>query len=130
MNNNMTLKEYLLSQGINSKQEKFERNIRIDDTKFKIKIEKELRNDLLNLNAKEVFILAYKSLVFLKSVSNFCIVYCPKNVVLKGSCSKINNNQFMISIFGKESFTEDNLSNEKNIAIVETIDSNVEVEIL
>ena len=130
MNNNMTLKEYLLSQGINAKQERFERNVQVDDTKFKIKIEEDLREELLNLTAKEIFVLSYKSLIFLKSVSNFSIVYCPKNVVLKGNCSKIDDNQFMITIFGNMDFTEENLSKEKNIAIVDAIENNVEVEIL
>lgn len=130
MNNNMTLKEYLLSQGVNAKQERFERNVRIENNRFKIKIEKELRDDLLELNAKEVFVLAYKSLVFLKSVSKFSIIYCPRNVVVKGRCTKLHDDRFEISLFDNSKYSEDDLSEEKNIAIVDKIDSNIEIEIL
>lgn len=130
MDNNMTLKEYLLSQGINSKQESFERNVKIENNCFKIKLEKKVKDNLSELTIKEVFILAYKSLIFLKSVSKFSIIYLAKNTIIEGGCIKLSDNKFEITLSNNFEYNEESLNNEKNIVIVDKIDDSVEIEIL
>lgn len=131
MNKNMTLKEYLLSQGINAKQENLERNIKINKDSFKLIIEKELEAQLLELTVKEVFSLAYKSLLFLKSTDTFSILYLPKNIILKGICEKSSNDKFQITFNGYCNYhNENDLNKEKNIVLVDELDKNIEIEIL
>lgn len=131
MNKNMTLKEYLLSQGINAKQENLERDIKIDKDSFKLIIEKELEEMLLELTVKEVFSLAYKSLLFLKSTDTFSILYLPKNIILKGICEKSSNDKFQITFNGYSNYhNENDLNKEKNIVLVDEINKNIEIEIL
>ena len=128
MNQKMTLKEYLLSQGVNAKQERLERKVKINNEIFTIKIDKKIKTQLLEFNAREIFVLAYKSLLFLKNTGEFNIVYLPKDIVLKGKCIKSQNNTFEIMLTDCLDYDENNLSNEKNIAIVDKIDSNVKIE--
>lgn len=127
--NNMTLKEYLLSQGINAKQKKLERKVSINNDKFIIKISELLEDELLDLEVKEVFILAYKSMLFLKSSDEFSIIYTPKEVVINGNCNKANDNYEIIL---NKSFKLDSneLNNKKNIFIIDSIDKNIKFEIL
>lgn len=128
MNKNMSLKEYLLSQGVNAKQERLERKVKIDSKIFTIKIDKKIKTQLLEFNAREIFVLAYKSLLFLKNTGEFNIIYLPKDIILKGKCIKSPNNTFEIMLTDCLDYDENNLSNEKNIAIVDKIDSNVKIE--
>lgn len=130
MNNNMTLKEYLLSQGINAKQKRLEREVKINDDTFKIKLKDNLENELLELTVKEAFILSYKSLVFLKSTNNFSIIYLPKNIIINGKCNKSADNKYEICLDGCLAYDEDYLNDRKNIVIVDYIDNNIEFEIL
>lgn len=128
MNKNMSLKEYLLSQGVNAKQERLERKVKIHNELFTIKIDKKIKTQLLEFNAREIFVLAYKSLLFLKNTGEFNIIYLPKDIILKGKCIKSPNNTFEIMLTDCLDYDENNLSNEKNIAIVDKIDSNVKIE--
>lgn len=127
---NLTLKEFLLSQGINSKQERYERKIRINDNLFNIKVDDKLKSEILELSIKEVFLLVYKSLLFVKNTHTFSILYLPKNIVLKGKCTKLSNNKFEIILFDELEYNKENLDEEKNIAIIDKIDSDIEIEVL
>lgn len=128
-NNNITLKEYLLSRGINGKAKRLERKICINNEIFLIKVSKLLDEELLDLNLKEVFILAYKSMTFLKRADEFSLVYVPKNIIINGQCSLVDNT-YEINLSNTILFDENKLSDKKNIFIVDSIDSNVEFQIL
>lgn len=130
MNNNMTLKEYLLSQGVNAKQKHLERKVKMNNDTFKIKLKDNIENELLELTIKEAFILSYKSLIFLKSTDNFSIIYLPKNVIINGKCNKFEDNSYEISLNECLEYDENYLSDSKNIFIVDYIDNNIEFEIL
>lgn len=128
MNQNISLKEYLLSQGVNAKQERLERKVKINNEIFTIKVDKKIKDKLLDFNAREIFVLAYKSLLFLKNTGEFNIIYLPKDIILKGKCIKSPDNMFEITLTDCLDYNENNLNNEKNIAIVDKIDSNVKIE--
>lgn len=130
MNNNMKLKEYLLSQGINAKQKRLERKVKINNDTFKITLKDTIENELFELTIKEVFILSYKSLTFLKSTDDFSIIYIPKDVIINGKCTKIEDNSYEIFLNEGLKYDENYLSNRKNIFVVDYIDNNIKFEIL
>lgn len=129
MNNNMTLKEYLLSKGVNAKQESFERKVTIDNTRFSIKIMNEAQCNLLELTVKEVFVLAYKSLFFIKNNNSFSIAYAPKEMIVKGRCNKLPDNTIQVSLLEVINYSEALVDKEKNIVIIDEI-NNVNVELI
>ena len=122
-----SIKEFLLSIGINAKQEKLKRELQIDNESFKILITTPLKYNLdyLSINSKEIFSLAYECLDIIKNQDDFNIAYLSKNLVLKGKTKNLSKFMFEIHIF--DSFPYNNsknkLKNNCNVSIVDTLDT-------
>ncbi|MBQ3422370.1 MAG: hypothetical protein IJH34_12050 [Romboutsia sp.] len=121
-----SIREYLLSKGINAKQEKLKRRLSIEDESFEILIDIPLKNNLnsLPINTKEIFSLAYKCLDIIKHEDNFNIAYVPKNIVLKGKTENLAKSMFEVYIFDSFPYNnaKHNLKENCNISIVDTLD--------
>lgn len=121
---NMSIKEYLLSQGINTKSDNFKRSIKINEEDFNISIIEPLKYNLdsIDLSAKEIFALTYKSLNIIKNQESFNIAYTPKDIVLKGKTKTTLDSLFEIHIFDSHPFNSAKFEKSCNVSIIDSLD--------
>ena len=121
----ISVKEFLLSKGINSKRfQSLSRKIKIDKETFEIEIDTEVHKKLnsVKLNSKQVFSLVYKTMDYAKYFDDFRIIYTPKELTFLGVCNE--KNDFFYNIKISEMIESTDICNKNNnIFIIDKIEN-------